>query len=201
VEFTIPLKSPISPGPVDLVSKLSFKESGSPDPGRVSTIEPIKDTIDVTATGATAASAVPTATAVQLSITKSGQAGKANVPASSGTTAAITFTPTVPFEFECPPQEVCRVGDWIAATIPGLFAKPWLQFNLYWPPGAVPSKQSVDNFAIFYQPDVGNLEIVKTKCNEALTNPPCVKDIKEVKQGGKSAWYATFVNNENGYMK
>jgi hypothetical protein len=196
-KFSIPLKSPTKVGPIALTSTLSFKESGNPDPGRVSSVPPVTDSIAITDTGPTATSAVPAATAVQLLIKKNGQQGNANVPEqhSFATTASIEFTPTSTLRFVCPKKEVCRDGDWVTATIPGTFDDQPLQFTLFWPAASVPKKQTVANFVMFYLPEDNSPVQVVKQCTVAL--PPCVTNIVHLSNG----WQATLVNTHNGHMR
>lgn len=206
--FSIPLKSPTSTGQVKLTSTLSFKESGSPDPGRISAVPPIQDTITVSETGATATSAVPESTLVQLSVGKNGQGGKANIPGQKfATTANVFFTPTTEggFGFFCPSGQVCREGDWLGATIPfpqgASTFNPPIRITGFWTAKQVPSDQTESNFAIYYLAEPGGtIQTVSARCETSV--PPCITDVTEVKQGPLKGWFATLVlTDHNGYMK
>jgi hypothetical protein len=194
--LTIWLTAPTTTGDAgSLRSILTFKESGSPDPGRVSSVEPIDEPIDVTTTAEAAVALVPENTDVQVSIAKNGQTGNANIPAQHfSTSASLSFTPTTVIPFVCPPKEVCRTGDWVAATIPGTFDPP-LQFTLSWP--SAEKKQNGANFAIFYRSDAGVVSTVKTRCDATFSVLPCVTNIVVTKNGVR----ATFVTRTNGHMR
>jgi hypothetical protein len=207
--FSIPLKSPTDTGhDVALTSTLSFKESGNPDPGRVSSVPPLNDnSIEVTETGATATSAVPVETAVQLSITKNGQKGTANIPEQAfATNANISFTPTSQLSFKCPQKEICRTGDWVAAVIPlpcpegppKCAFDPLLQFTLVWPASSVSKKQTVANFHVFYRPDTGGLKTAKA-CEGTFVVLPCIDQVGQDPLTGN--WFAIVLNNQNGHMR
>jgi hypothetical protein len=171
-------------------------------------VPPISDTIAVSATGATAASAVPTQTPVQLSVAKNGQTGKADVPGQTfATTASVFFTPITEsgFEFNCQSGYVCRTGDWVGVTIP--FPQGVSSFSAaisitgFWPAKEVPNEQTEANFVVFYLANPGgNIEKVSARCETSA--PPCITGVIEVTQGPNKGWFATLeLTDHNGWMK
>lgn len=197
------LRAPTVPGEkaLDFTAFFDERKSDNPgSPGKVDTVS-VTETIVVTPPGPTANSFVPRNAAVGLEIDKNGQEGGVDLPPQSfSTTAALQFTPTNQIPFKCP--SICRGGDWFSATIPGRF-NPLAEFDLFWPAHLVPSKQTEQNFEVFYVAQPGaKVQIIKARCDSKLSVVPCLKDITEFKSGPlKGSFAATVVRADNGHMR
>jgi hypothetical protein len=202
--------APMTEGTAVATFAVSFDEgpndNGSSDPKQdtISTTE----AITVAATSGSASSFVPEGASVELSTDPTGT-GVATLGDALLADAMITSSPTaltasieeVAGPLKCPKGVVCRRGDWVQATIPGIFDPP-LSFTLRWDKSLIPRALSARKFALLLTECLNGcpLQIVSSRCPSA-TPPqsalPCLWNVASELDGD---WVATLFNNHNGFM-
>jgi hypothetical protein len=212
VTLSLSVTAPASAGAVTNTVTASFDEqtndSPTPDPKQDSVVA--RDPIEVTLVTGSVESWVPPGTVADLSTDPTGagvatpgqsQVASAHIPAqASGRVASLGHAAGA---FSCPAKAVCRTGDWIAASVPGTFLDPPLEFRLRWDASVVARKQSVRNFAVFYAEclDGCPVQTISRRCATATPTPlerPCLWAVKEEVDGDFSA---VLIQDHNGYMR
>jgi hypothetical protein len=206
----IVVTAPVTEGTATATFNVSFDEgpndNGSSDPKQdmVSTNE----ATEVAATAGSASSFVPEGASVELStdptgsgVATSGDALLAEAMITSAPTALTASIEEVAGRVVCPKGVVCRRGDWVHATIPGVFDPP-LSFGLRWDKSLIPSALNAKKAVILLTECLSGcpLQIVSRRCSSATpaqSELPCLWNVARKPDGD---WVTTLINNHNGFM-
>jgi hypothetical protein len=101
---------------------------------------------------------------------------------------------------------ICRDGGFVDVSVVNAgtgatYTSPNapLVFQLRWDADLVSGRQTVKNFVAFYESAPGaTTQVVKTRCNGAGTNLPCLRNITELADG---SWSAELLRSSNGRMR
>ena len=102
---------------------------------------------------------------------------------------------------------VCRNGGFVSVSVvhaddPTVHysdARNPLVFHLEWDGSLTSTKQTVKNFVVFYQSNVGSTtQVISTRCNATASNLPCLRNVSPLTGGGISA---DLVKQDNGRMR
>jgi hypothetical protein len=190
----------------------SYDESANDNPGpdpKQDHVSASEDTAVETLSGS-AASFVPKGASVELTTdpTTTGVAtasdpliGAAQITQSSADVSALIEEVAAPFT--CPKKVICRGGDWLHASIPGLYNPP-LAFSLRWDKTLIPTGlTSTKKFALLYTECLNGcpLQVITANCSSATPKQselPCLRGVAKLPDGD---WVATLINNHNGHMR